>query len=117
MKIKTVDHYWHASDEAWKYKDTESDIPAELVEPVGSGARSDDWNEFCFVVVRKMPDPRRTYGDKSINFRIVVKSPYLQDVCQEIIGQVPGLSWNSQPVEVRLRVVNLTRLALITGAA
>ena len=98
-QIKCVDHYWNADDKAWKHKDTTSDIPAELVQPVGSGASSDDWEEFCFVVVRRLPDPRRPH-EQTIGFKVVVKSPHLLNVCRDIIGQVPGLSWNSQPVEV-----------------
>ncbi|KAI0708424.1 P-loop containing nucleoside triphosphate hydrolase protein [Earliella scabrosa] len=99
-RVKRVDHYWNAEDQAWKHKDTTSDVPAELVQPVGSGASSDDWEEFCFVVVRGLPDPWAAAQEQTISFKIVVKSPHLLNVCRGIIGQVPGLSWNSQPVEL-----------------
>lgn len=101
MHVKTVDHYWNASDKAWKHKDADSDVPAELVQPVGGGANTDDWKEYGFVVVRKMPDPRnRLPNDQIIKFKILVKDAHLMKACREVIGQVPGLSWNNEPVEV-----------------
>ncbi|TFK89400.1 P-loop containing nucleoside triphosphate hydrolase protein [Polyporus arcularius HHB13444] len=101
MQVKTVDHYWNPSDKSWKHKDTDSDVPAELVQPVGGGASTDDWKEYGFVVVRKMPDPRnRLPNDQTIKFKILVKDSHLLKACREIIGQVPGLSWNNEPVEL-----------------
>ncbi|KAI1786224.1 P-loop containing nucleoside triphosphate hydrolase protein [Ganoderma leucocontextum] len=99
-KIKSVDHYWNANDRAWRYEDSQSEIPAEAVQPVGSSAASsDDWKEFCFVVVREIPDPRLTL-DPTIRFKIVVKSPHLHKACKDIMGNTPGLSWNSDSVEL-----------------
>ena len=100
-RVKTVDHYWHAEEKAWKHKDTTSDVPAELVQPVGSGASSDDWEEFCFVVVRRHPKPKENNeGTRQIAFEIVVKSPYLLKACKEVMAHVRGISWNSPPVTV-----------------
>ena len=100
-RVKTVDLYWNAEEKAWKHKNTTSDIPAELVQPVGRGASSDAWKEFCFVVLRRLPDPRDPH-EQTIDFKVVVTSPHLLNVCRDIIGQVPGLSWNSQPVKVSM---------------
>ena len=100
MQVKTVDHYWNANDKAWKHRDSDSDVPAELVQPVGGGASTDDWKEYGFVVVRRMPDPRSRTNDHTIKFKIVVKDSHLLKACREVIGAVPGLSWNSEPVEV-----------------
>ena len=99
-RVKTVDHYWHAEEKAWKHKDTTSDIPAELVQPVGSGASSDDWKEFCFVVVRTFPRTRADEEEKEPTFHIVIKSPYLLQACKDVVQKVPGLSWNDDPVQV-----------------
>ncbi|EJF58309.1 P-loop containing nucleoside triphosphate hydrolase protein [Dichomitus squalens LYAD-421 SS1] len=104
--IKCVDHYWNADDKAWTHKDTDSKVPAEAVQPQTSSAgSSDDWKEFCFVVVRKLPGgpvTRRNNQnqDQPITFKIVVKSPHLHKACKEVIGEIPGLSWNAEPVEL-----------------
>lgn len=104
MRTKTVDLYWNAEEKGWKNKDTISDVPAELVEPVGGGSNTDQWEEYDFVIVRRFPDPRRPQKP-TIGFKVVVKSVHLLQVCQKVIGQVPGLSWNTQPVEVRIGLV------------
>lgn len=96
MQIKTVDHYWNAHDSAWKHRDNDSSVPAELTEPIGSGASPDDWKEYGFVVVRKLP----SIFDGTIRFRIVLKAAHLITVCQTVIGEIPQLSWNSEPIEV-----------------
>ena len=104
MSIKTVDYEWNASTKAYQYQDSTSDVPAELFQPEGGdgggGASIDDWKEYVFVVVRTMPDPRSFSNDQTVKFKIVVKDPHLVKACREIIGEVPGLSWNSEPVEV-----------------
>lgn len=96
MQIKTVDHYWNTHDHAWKHRDNGSSVPAELTEPIGSGASPDDWKEYGFVVVRKLP----MMLDGNIRIRIVLKAAHLISVCRTIIGEIPELSWNSEPVEV-----------------
>ena len=97
MQFKTVDHYWNSSKQAYNYKDSDSDVLAELVQPVGGGISIDDWKEYGFVIVRRMPGPDHS---QTIKFKIVVKDSYLVKACRGVIGEVPGLSWNSEPVEV-----------------
>ena len=97
MQFKTVDHCWNASKQTWKYKDSDSDVLAELVQPVGGGTNTDGWKEYGFVIVRKMPGPDHR---QNIKFKIVVKDSHLVKACRGVIGEVPGLSWNSEPVEV-----------------
>ena len=50
-----------------------------------------------------------------ISFDIVVKSPYLRDVCREAMAGVHGISWVSEPLEVRSsrRHSRVRRLILI----
>lgn len=68
--------------------------------PVGNGTDSDPWEKFCFVVVRKFPDPNRQAKEGDFTFQIVLKSPYLLKACKDVIGQVPGISWTAEPLEV-----------------
>ncbi|KAH9938893.1 P-loop containing nucleoside triphosphate hydrolase protein [Epithele typhae] len=101
MSVKRVDHYYNASEKAWCHKDTDSDIPAEAVQPIGGVVTANnDWDNYDFVVVRKLPDPRRPYDNPNVTFKVVVKSPYLLQACKEVIGDIPRLSWKSKPVEL-----------------
>ena len=108
LKIKRVDHYWSTWSKSWKYRNTGSRIIAEAVHPVGNGTDNDPWQNFCFVVVRKIPNQRAHFqleqGPTSeITFQIVIKSPYLLKACRDVVGQVPGLSWTAEPLEVPIR--------------
>ncbi|KAI1788460.1 P-loop containing nucleoside triphosphate hydrolase protein [Ganoderma leucocontextum] len=97
LKIKRVDYYWSSWSKSWKYKNTGSGVVAEAVRPVGNGS-DDPWANFCFVVVRKLPDPHREGG--KITFQVVIKSPYLLKACKDVIGTIPGLSWTAEPLEL-----------------
>nr|VWO96862.1 MSP1 protein-like protein [Ganoderma boninense] len=98
LKIKRVDYYWSSWGKSWKYRNTGSGVVAEAVRPVGNGSDSDPWANFCFVVIRKLPDPRREAGE--ITFQIVIKSPYLLKACKDVVGTIPGLSWTAEPLEL-----------------
>lgn len=100
LKVKRVDHYWSTWAKSWKYRTTGSGVVAEAVRPVGNGTDSDPWEKFCFVVVRKFPDPNRQAKEGDFTFQIVLKSPYLLKACKDVIGQVPGISWTAEPLEV-----------------
>ncbi|TBU30370.1 P-loop containing nucleoside triphosphate hydrolase protein [Dichomitus squalens] len=100
LKIKRVDHYWSTWSKSWKYRNTGSGIVAEAVRPVGNGSDNDPWANFCFVVVRKIPEPNKQLEGAEITFQVVVKSPYLLKACKEVIGTVPGLSWTAEPLEL-----------------
>ena len=101
MSLKRVDHYFNAEDKAWKHKETDSDVPAEAAQPVGGVATSsNDWDDYDFVVVRKLPDPRRPYDNPTVTFKIVLKSALLLNTCREVIGEIPRLSWTAKQVEV-----------------
>ncbi|TFK80871.1 P-loop containing nucleoside triphosphate hydrolase protein [Polyporus arcularius HHB13444] len=103
LKIKRVDHFWSTWSKGWKYRNTGSGVVAEAVRPVGNGTDNDPWQNFCFVVVRKLPDPRtadKPGGAGDITFQIVVKSPYLLKACKDVVGTVPGISWTAEPLEL-----------------
>lgn len=101
LDIKFVDSQWDEESDSWKYNDTVNpDTPAELVQPMGAEATdSNSWEEYCFVVVRKLSknseNPRRT-----ITFEIILKSPYLIQACRNVMADVRGISWTSQPITV-----------------
>ena len=101
LDVKYVDSRYKDPD-GWDYNDTENagDVPAELVEPLGMETSDDSWDEYCFVVVRKFPDPNRLASKDDFVFQVVVKSPYLLKALKDIIGQVPGISWTAEPLEV-----------------
>ncbi|KAL1948292.1 hypothetical protein VTO73DRAFT_12367 [Trametes versicolor] len=99
LKIKRVDHFWSTWSKGWKYRNTGSSVVAEAVRPVGNGTTNDPWQNFCFVVVRKFPQQQNDLEDE-IKYKIVIKSPYLLKACKDVIGNVPGVSWTAEPLEL-----------------
>ncbi|KAI0658105.1 P-loop containing nucleoside triphosphate hydrolase protein [Cubamyces menziesii] len=99
LKIKRVDNYWSNWSKGWKYRNTGSGVVAEAVTPVGNGTANDPWQNFCFVVVRKLPQHRESEKEE-IKFKIVIKSPYLLKACKDVIQRVPGISWTAEPLEL-----------------
>lgn len=95
LKIKKVDHFYSRWQKKWKYTTTGSNIIPEM-RLVPSDVK-DEWQQFCFVVVREIPDDPKL----SPYFRIVVKSSYLLQACKDVIGEVVGVSWNAVPLTVR----------------
>lgn len=99
VNVKYVDHVYNTASNVWEYVDTASDLLAEAVAPFGTAAGSGDWQDYCFVVVRRFPVNKRP--EDKIAFRIIIKSTYLLQACKSVIGNVSGISWNSDPLEVR----------------
>ncbi|KAI0772989.1 P-loop containing nucleoside triphosphate hydrolase protein [Trametes elegans] len=97
LKIKRVDNYWSSWSDSWKYRNTGSGVVAENVRAVGNGPSNDPWQNFCFVVVRKVP---RRNEEEEITYKIVIKSLYLRAACKDVIQQVPGISWTADPLEL-----------------
>ncbi|KAF5324114.1 hypothetical protein D9619_011112 [Psilocybe cf. subviscida] len=92
LKVKRVDHYYSSWTKSWKYKNTNSKITLEGFAIV-KGGENDIWNEFSFVIVRKI-------SELSPIFKLVVKSPYILKACKDVISSWPGVSWNSDPLEL-----------------
>jgi len=97
LKVKKVDHFFSRWSKKWKYSNSGANVIPEL-RPLPSEGKDDPWREYCFVVVREIPDDKEGLP----YFKIVVKSPYLLKACKEVIGEVQGVSWNALPLEVRL---------------
>ncbi|EMD36703.1 hypothetical protein CERSUDRAFT_114643 [Gelatoporia subvermispora B] len=99
LKVKRVDHYWSNWSKAWKYRNTSSKVNPEMISAFGGASDSSDpWQSFCFVVVRKMP--QNMDEGQEPTFQIVIKSPYLVKACRDVIGDVKGLSWTQDPLQV-----------------
>ncbi|GJJ06516.1 hypothetical protein Clacol_000708 [Clathrus columnatus] len=94
LKIKKVDHYYSRWQKKWKYANTGSNVIPEM--RVAPSDSKDEWQQFCFVVVREIPDG----ADIPPYFRIVVKSPYLLRACKEVVGEVVGVSWTVVPLQL-----------------
>ncbi|KAH9487460.1 ATPase family AAA domain-containing protein 3B [Psilocybe cubensis] len=95
LKVKRVDFYYSRWTKSWKYRNTSSKVTVETI-PIMQGASNDAWKEFCFVIVRTMP--RRENFDPT--FKVVIKSEYLLKACKDVIKSWPGISWNSDPLEL-----------------
>lgn len=105
LDIKYVDSRYDETNSAWEYEDTTNpEVPAELVQPVGTTATSDDndWEKYCFVVVRKhtRDDEKRR---STISIQLVIKSQYLRSALEAVMTDASGISWVSEPLEVSER--------------
>lgn len=97
LKVKRVDYYYSKWSRKWKYQTTSSNVIPELrANPSLEPGKEDPWAQFCFVVVRTIPQAE----GEAITFKVVVKSSYLLKACKDVIQEVVGLSWNSIPLEV-----------------
>lgn len=101
LDIKFVDSRWEEASDSWKYTDTDNpDTPAEQVQRIGAEATdSSSWEEYCFVVIRKHSEASKD-SKPTITFEIVLKSLYLIKACRNVMADIRGVSWNSQPVTV-----------------
>lgn len=95
LKVKRVDNYYSRWSKSWKYRNTSSKVAVESV-PVLSGGQNDQWKDYSFVVVRTIP--RMENAD--VTYKIVIKSEYILKACKDVIESWPGISWNSDPLEL-----------------
>ncbi|KAJ3792852.1 P-loop containing nucleoside triphosphate hydrolase protein [Lentinula aff. detonsa] len=98
LKIKRVDHYYSRWYKAWRYKNTSSAITVESVPLINRG-ENDPWKDYLFVIVRTLPESHGN-GNKEPTFKLVVKSEYILKACKDVIQSWPGISWNSDPLEI-----------------
>jgi hypothetical protein len=95
LKVKRVDFYYSRWTKSWKYRNTNSKVTVESL-PIMQSGSNDAWKEFSFVIVRTMP--RQENAEPS--FKLVVKSEYILKACKDVIRSWPGISWNSDPLEL-----------------
>ncbi|KAF8148667.1 P-loop containing nucleoside triphosphate hydrolase protein [Crassisporium funariophilum] len=95
LKVKRVDHYYSRWTKGWKYRNTSSKVTAETL-PIMQSGTNDAWKDFSFVIVRTIP---RTENAEP-TFKVVIKSEYILKACKDVIQSWPGISWNSDPLEL-----------------
>jgi hypothetical protein len=98
LKFKRLDFYYSGWGRQWKYKNMNAKVSVENRPMKGSHGDNDPWKEFCFVVVRTMPDPKDQISKPT--FKVVIKSPYILKACKDVIQALSGISWNSEPLEL-----------------
>ncbi|KAK0457250.1 P-loop containing nucleoside triphosphate hydrolase protein [Desarmillaria tabescens] len=99
LKIKRVDHYYSRWSKSWKYRNTSSNVAVESVPLLRSGD-NDPWKDFSFVIVRKLPLRDDLVALMEPTFKVVIKSEYILKACKDVIQSWPGISWNSDPLEL-----------------
>ncbi|KAH9931588.1 uncharacterized protein B0H18DRAFT_1208895 [Fomitopsis serialis] len=96
LQVKRVDRIFDMNAHTWTYEDTK----VHAIPQVFSGGRTSDgsdvWQSFCFVVVRQIPPVPGAESTVSV----IVKSPYLRTACQDVIGEVSGISWTVDHLEL-----------------
>jgi hypothetical protein len=95
LKVKRVDYYYSRWSKTWKYKNMGDKVTPEMVPIGGSSGGNDQWQQYCFVVVRTIPRK-----EEEPTFSVIIKSHYLQQACKDVIQYVPGISWNADPLTV-----------------
>ncbi|KAI3604465.1 p-loop containing nucleoside triphosphate hydrolase protein [Moniliophthora roreri] len=95
LKIKRVDHYYSKWYKDWRYRITSSNVTAESI-PVPSRGANDPWKDFSFIFVRRLSQVE----GKEPTFKMIIKSEYVLKACKDVIGSWPGISWNSDPLEL-----------------
>ncbi|KAG6908079.1 hypothetical protein DXG01_006214 [Tephrocybe rancida] len=95
LKVKRLDHYYSRWSRGWKYRNMNSKIAVETL-PVLQSGKNDDWKDCNFVIIRKFS----RHENQEPTIKIVVKSEYLLKACKDVIQTWPGVSWNSDPLEL-----------------
>jgi hypothetical protein len=57
---------------------------------------NDAWKDYCFVIVRVLSQIEGVEP----TYKIVIKSGYILKACKDVIQSWPGISWNSDPLEL-----------------
>ncbi|KAF8996417.1 hypothetical protein BDQ17DRAFT_1284512 [Cyathus striatus] len=99
LKVKRLDYYYSRWTKGWKYGYDARYITVETIPIINTGA-NDAWKEYSFVIVRTIPKE----PDHEPSFKIVIKSEYILKACKDIIETWPGISWNSDPVQLKPEV-------------
>lgn len=93
LEIKRVDEVYDASRQTFVvqegYKSPEMD------------EKNEPFAEYAFLVWRRIVPPPSPAIFPTTHTSIDVKSEYLKDLCQNIIGGFMGISWMSKPLRVR----------------
>lgn len=94
FKVKRLDYYYSRWSKSWKYKNMGEKVTLEMAPVGGTSGTNDPWQSYCFVVIRTI-----SRKDEDTTFQVVIKSPYLLQACKTVIQEVPGISWNADPLQ------------------
>ena len=96
-----------------------SHITVETI-PIMQSGNNDPWKDYAFVsdiflgdiqarvntilfsVIRRLGQQE----NQEPTFKIVIKSEYLLKACKDVIISWPGVSWNSDPLEVGIECLS-----------
>ncbi|KAF9456240.1 hypothetical protein BDZ94DRAFT_1350405 [Collybia nuda] len=95
LKVKRLDYYYSRWGKTWKYRNMNSKVTVETLPIIHSGG-NDPWKDCSFVIVRTLPMQEK----QEPTFKLIVKSEYILKVCKDVIQEWPGISWNSDPLEL-----------------
>jgi len=95
LKVKRVDHYFSRWTKGWKYRNMNAKVTVESI-PILQSGNNDPWKDYSFVIVRKIP----RHENMEPTFKFVIKSGYILNACKDVIQSWPGVSWNSDPLEL-----------------
>ncbi|PFH47284.1 hypothetical protein AMATHDRAFT_50422 [Amanita thiersii Skay4041] len=95
LKVKRVDYYYNTWVKGWRYRNMSSKVIIDSVITIPSST-NDQWNNYGLVLVRTIPDKQGA----DPTFKFVVKNPYIIKACKDVIQSWPGISWNSDPLEL-----------------
>ncbi|KAH9931593.1 P-loop containing nucleoside triphosphate hydrolase protein [Fomitopsis serialis] len=96
LQVKRVDHVYDMYTCMWSYEDTKVQATPHVLHGGKTADGADVWRSFCFVVVRQMP----TCAGEEPAVAVTIKSPYLVAACQDVIGEISGISWTADPLEL-----------------
>lgn len=94
LEVKRVDELFDAERREWVSHD--STVP----ERKGNEKKEKDkYNRFAFTVVRQF-EKRSDPADFLFTTLLDIKSPQLKKACEDVIGNVRGISWTFTPLRV-----------------
>ncbi|KAH9914120.1 P-loop containing nucleoside triphosphate hydrolase protein, partial [Fomitopsis serialis] len=103
LRVKRVDHFFNRKNGVWTYKDTKIKSTPQVLSGGKTSEGSDIWQSFCFVVVREFSADSVPGEEPAV--AVTIKSPYLRTACKDVIGEVPGLSWTVDPLELPINLL------------
>ena len=65
-------------------------------------ADNEQWPGFCFVVIRTIPQ-KDDDNSKPPQHKFQIKSQYLLKAIKDVMKEIEGISWNNEPLEVRIQ--------------
>ncbi|KZT64962.1 hypothetical protein DAEQUDRAFT_769208 [Daedalea quercina L-15889] len=101
--MKRVDHVFSTDTRVWGYEDTKVESFPSVLHGGRASDGSDAWHSFAFVIVRQMPADSSSKDEPTVT--VVIKSSHLRMVFKEAVGEIPGLSWTVDPLELSINLL------------